>query len=293
MSNRASDIKAISPSPKPLSVRIKIKLMELNKHSYVWFILFFAFLPLYVMLNISFKDNTQFVTNPWLPSFPLHWENWAMGWQVVKGYIANTVVVTVTATAASLFIGTLAAYFFARYRMPLSRLLWSLFMVLLLMPMVANLLPLFKLMKSLHLLNSLWLLIVLGTTSGQIIVIYIMRGFIEDIPRDLFESAEIDGATHMQQIRHIVLPLSGSILSTLAILNFIGRWNEFILPLVMIRDQRLQTIAVGLARLDAEYVKQWGVTMAAFSISSIPLILLFIFTMRLFVRGLSAGALKG
>jgi len=201
--------------------------------------------------------------------------------------------VTVTATAGSLFIGTLAAYFFARYKMPLSGLFWSLFMVLLLMPMVANLLPLFKLMKSLNLLNSLWALIILGTTGGQVIVIYVMRNFIEDIPRDLFEASEIDGATHLQQIRHIVLPLSGSILSTLAILNFIARWNEFILPLVMIRDQRLQTIAVGLARLDAEYVKQWGATMAAFTISSIPLILLFLFTMRLFVRGLSAGALKG
>jgi ABC-type glycerol-3-phosphate transport system permease component len=109
----------------------------------------------------------------------------------------------------------------------------------------------------------------------------------------LFESAEIDGAGVLQQIWHIVVPLSGSILSTLAIMQFLGNWNRLMLPLVIMRDDELLTVPVGLMRLQGEYVKQWGQLMAGYAISSIPLVLLFLFTMRLFVRGIAAGAIKG
>ncbi|MEM4248357.1 MAG: carbohydrate ABC transporter permease, partial [Candidatus Nanoarchaeia archaeon] len=117
--------------------------------------------------------------------------------------------------------------------------------------------------------------------------------FIEDIPQDLFDAAEVDGASLFQQVYNIVLPMSGSILSTLGILQFIGIWNDYILPLVVLRDNSMLPIAVGLVRMDSEYVKNWGQLMAGYTIASIPMILIFIFTMRLFVKGLSAGAVKG
>ena len=266
---------------------------EILKHAFIWLVLAFAFFPLYVMLNISLKDNTQFLQNPWLPDGPYHWENWETGWYTIKNYIANSVVVAVGATALTLTCALGAAYFFARYRMPLCGVLWSLLLVLMMMPTVANLIPLFTLLKSLHLLNRLWALVIVGAAGGQVVCVYILRNFIEDIPRDLFDAAEVDGANHLGQIRHIVVPLSGSILSTLAILQFIGNWNNFILPLIVLRDDYLLTIPVGLVRLEGEYVKQYGPMMAGYAIASIPLVLLFLFTMRLFVRGLSAGAIKG
>jgi len=107
------------------------------------------------------------------------------------------------------------------------------------------------------------------------------------------EAAEMDGAGHLAQIRHVVAPMSGSILGTLAILAFLNKWNEFLLPLVILRDRDLFTLGVGLIYLDGEYVKQWGQIMAAYLMAAIPLIILFLFTMRLFVRGLSHGAIKG
>jgi multiple sugar transport system permease protein len=251
--------------------------------------------PLYMMAQVSLKDNASFVANPWLPSAPAdwHWENWWFGLKLVGPYIANTVFVAVTGTCATLTFAVFGAYFFARYKMPFANVLWSALIVLMLLPAVANLVPLFLLLKSFSLLNSLWALVIVGAAGGQVFNLYVLRNFIEDLPKDLFEAAEMDGASHLQQIRNIVLPLSAPIIGTLSILAFLQFWNEFLLPLVVLRDRELFTLGVGLIYLDGEYVKQWGQIMAAYFLAAIPLIILFLFTVRLFVRGLSQGAIKG
>jgi len=245
------------------------------------------------MINISFKDNSQFMHNPWLPSFPLHFENWANAWHTVGRYIFNTVFVAITAIVVTLCLTLPAAYFFARFKAPGSRLLWYFFLTLMLMPGVANLIPIFMLIKNLGLLNTLFALIIIEISAAQVFQIFILRNFIEDIPNELFEAAEMDGANHWQMIWNVVVPMSGSIISTLAILHTIGIWNDFIMPMVMISDDHKLTLAAGIAKLNGEYVKQWGQMMACFAIASIPLVLIFLFTMRTFVKGLSAGAVKG
>jgi ABC-type glycerol-3-phosphate transport system permease component len=266
---------------------------ELPKHVFIWGIILIAFFPMYLMLCISLKTNSQFMMSPWYPFPPFHFENWAFAWGIVKNYIFNTIFVAVTTVGFTFCFTLPAAFFFARYKLPFSNILWYAFLLLMLMPGIANIVPLFMLLKQLHLLNSLFALILVGITGAQVVQIYILRNFIEDIPNDLFEAAEIDGAGPIKQIFHVVLPMSGSIISTLAILQFMGAWNDFILPMIIIRDDSLLTLAAGLVKLDGEYVKMWGQMMAGYSIASIPLVLIFIFTMRLFVRGLSAGAVKG
>lgn len=265
------------------------------KHAFIALVLGIELLPLYMMWQISLKDNAGFIQNPWLPSNPLEWKwaNYAFAAKLILPYVANTVFVAVSGTIASLVLALGGAYFFARYRMPFSSVLWSAFMVLMLLPGIANIVPLFSLLKELTLLNTLYALIVVGVAGGQVFNIFVLRGFIEDLPRDLFEAAEMDGAGHLQQIMNIVVPMSGSIIGTLAILAFLGKWNEFLLPLIVLRDKELFTLGVGLIYLDGEYVKQWGQIMAAYFLAAIPLIVLFLFTMRLFVKGLSQGAIKG
>ncbi|HEY5752096.1 MAG TPA: carbohydrate ABC transporter permease [Chthoniobacterales bacterium] len=265
------------------------------KHLCILALLGIELLPFYMMMQISMKDNHAFFGNPWLPANPFHWvwENWVYAGRLILPYVANSIVVSVSATVGCLVVALLAAYFFARYRMPGSNILWSLFLVLMLLPSVANIVPLFAVLKGLNLLNTLWALIILGVAGGQVFCIYLLRNFIEDIPKDLFEAAEMDGATHFQQLQTVVIPMSGPILGTLAILQFLSSWNDYLMPLIVLRDPEIFTIGVGLIYLDGEYVKQWGRIMASFFLASIPLIIIFLFTMKLFVRGLSAGAVKG
>jgi multiple sugar transport system permease protein len=311
------------------------------KHLVIWAFILVELFPLYMMLQVSFKDNTLFIQSPWVPTPPVtvaevfratdgtettkvraaKWTevfggarpsdervvtatrrfdlsvykagNWLFGIKLIGPYIANTVFVAVSGTVCTLFLAILGAYFFARYKMPFSGPLWSAFLVLMLLPGVANIVPLFTLLKELSLLNTLWALIIVGIAGGQVFNIFVLRNFIEDLPKDLFEAAEMDGASHFQQIVNVVVPMSGPIIGTLAILAFLGKWNDFLLPLIVLRDKELFTLGVGLIYLDGEYVKQWGQIMAAYFIASIPLIIIFLFCMRLFVRGLSAGAIKG
>jgi ABC-type glycerol-3-phosphate transport system permease component len=289
--------------------RLKPRLLRLAKHLVVLGVLSFALFPFYMMLNISLKTNAQFYSNPIGISGAAHYENWVGGdvaselkgerkkfegaWDIVREALANTLVVAISATALGVAGALCGAYFFARYRMPGAGLLWSLLVLLLMMPTIANLVPLFVLLKHLSLLNTLWALILVGAAGTQAFNIFILRGFVEQIPNDLFEAAEIDGASHFQQFWKIVVPLSGPITGTIAVTSFLAAWNDFILPLIVLRDSELYTVTICLLRLDGEYLKYWGPLMAGYAISSIPVIILFVFTMRLFIRGMTEGAVKG
>ncbi|MBN1268257.1 MAG: carbohydrate ABC transporter permease, partial [Kiritimatiellae bacterium] len=130
-------------------------------------------------------------------------------------------------------------------------------------------------------------------SGGQIFGIFVLRNFIQDTPQDLFEAAEIDGANHFQQLRNVVLPLSGPILGTVGVMHFISAWNDFVLPLIVMRDHARLPVMVQLLRMAGEYIKLWGPLMAGYAIASIPIIILFVFSMKLFIRGLTEGAVKG
>jgi len=274
-------------------VRSRNATAEFSKHVFLLLILASAFLPLYLMLNISVKDNAQFARNPWYPELPFHWENFIVGWQHVGPNIFNTTFVAFTGTFLTIAIAMLGAYFFARFKVPGSTFFFYVFIILMMYPGIANMVPTFKLISSLGLYNSFWSIILLGVAGGQAFTIYVLRNFIEDLPQDLFDAAEVDGCSMIGQIRTIVMPLTMPIVGVLAVLKIIGEWNNFVGPLILIRDNHKQMIAVALLHLEGEYTKNWGELMAGYTIASIPLILLFIFCMRLFIRGLSEGAIKG
>jgi ABC-type glycerol-3-phosphate transport system permease component len=270
--------------------------LEWVKHGIVLFILFFSFYPLFLMFVVSLKSNEQYQANPWFFDAidTWKWENWSTAWEIVRVYISNSIVTTVAATVFGMIMVVLTSYVLARYRFPGRNIIYYTIIASMFLPgTAASLVTTFNLLKNLGLVNSLWSLIVVGAAGGQVMGIFILKQFIEDIPKELFESAQIDGAGHIQQIWNIVLPMSGSILGTVAIMKFLGIWNNVILPLVVLRDNDKLTIPVGLLRLEGEYVKQWGEMMAGYAIASIPLIVLFIFMMRFFVKGLAAGAIKG
>jgi ABC-type glycerol-3-phosphate transport system permease component len=267
--------------------------LRLNKHLFVWLVLAFAFLPLYLMVVVSFKTNIQFYAAPAVLTQPLHPGNWIEAWRQVMPTVANSIFISTSVTVLTLGFALCAAYFFARQKMPLSSFFWNAILVLMMMPMIANMVPLFRLLMDLNLVNTFAALILVGAASGQVFAIFVLRNFLADIPGDLYEAAEIDGASHFQQLSHVVLPLSGPILGTVGVMQFIAAWNEFVLPLLVMRDHAQLPVMVQLLRMAGEYLKFWGPLMAGYAMASIPIILLFLFSMKLFVRGLTEGAVKG
>jgi ABC-type glycerol-3-phosphate transport system permease component len=273
--------------------RVQDFALRASKHGFIWLVLLLAFVPLVLMVIVSFKSNTQFYEAPATITRPLHVENWSTAWSSVAPTLANSVFISTLGTALTLALALGAAYFFVRLRMPMSGFLWNAIVVLMMMPAIANLVPLFCLLRDLNLLNTLSALILVGASGGQMFAIFVLRNFVSDIPRDMFEAAEIDGASHWQQLKVIVAPLSGPILGTVGVMQFVTLWNDFVLPLIILRDHEHLPVMVQLLRMSGEYLKLWGPLMAGYAIASIPIIVLFIFSMKLFVRGLSEGAVKG
>lgn len=263
------------------------------KHFWIWLVLAFAFLPLYLMVIVSLKNNEQFYLAPATLTHPVFWENWKTAWVMITPTLANSLFISTSSTMLTLGLALCGAYFFARLRMPASGFLWNALLVLMMMPAIANLVPLFILLRDLSLLNTLAALIIVGASGGQIFGIFVLRNFISDVPQDLFEAAEIDGANHFHQLRNVVLPLSGPILGTVGVMQFIGAWNDFVLPLIVMRDHARLPVMVQLLRMAGEYIKLWGPLMAGYALASIPIIILFIFSMKLFIKGLTEGAVKG
>jgi ABC-type glycerol-3-phosphate transport system permease component len=263
------------------------------KHGWVLLVLALAYLPIYLMIIVSFKSNTQFYNDPASLSLPLHPENWSAAWTAIIPSLANSVFTTVSSTVLTLLLALAGAYFFARVEVPGSTLLWNGLLLLLMLPDIANLLPLFNLLVKLNLTNTLFALVIVGTSTGLVFSIIWLRNFIADLPLDLFEAAEIDGASHLRQMFTVVLPLSGPILGVIGVMHALSQWNDFLLPLIIMRDQSRLPVMVQLLRMNGEYVQLWGQLMAGFALASVPVVILFACSMRLFTKGLTEGAVKG
>ena len=167
-------------------------------------------------------------------------------------------------------------------------------LVLLMIPGILTLIPLFLQVKNYGLLNTYWALILPYIAGGQAFSIFVLRSFFASQPEELFEAARIDGASEFQIFTLIAVPLATPILGTVAILHTIWIWNDYLWPAVTLSDPNLWTIAVKLVGFTGQwmFMEQWGPLFAGYVISALPLVILFAFTMRLFIEGLATGAIK-
>jgi ABC-type glycerol-3-phosphate transport system permease component len=261
-------------------------------HIVLWILVILTFYPFVAMLFMSVKDNPQFIHARWVPTLPMHFENYGYAWTAVGRYMWNSILTSgVTAVGVVTFC-SLSAYVFARFEFPGKGFLYLLIIALMMIPGVLTLVPSFILVRDLKLLDSYWVLMLPWIAGGQPFGILLLRTFFEGLPGELFESARLDGANELGVLRKIVLPLSAPILGTLAIMNVTSTWNEVIWPSVTISSDKYKTIVFGLWGFQGQYYTSWGPLNAAYTISAIPLLIMFAFTSKLFIQGLTSGALK-
>jgi ABC-type glycerol-3-phosphate transport system permease component len=256
-------------------------------------LLFLTLVPVAFMLITSVKNRGQIFTQFWaLPRPPL-WTNYLLGWRGMRSYILNSLIFGTISVLGVVFLSSLAGYVFARHKFPGKELIYVIILSLLMIPGVLTLIPSFVLVRQLGLLDTPWALILPWTAGGQVFGILLCRSFFATLPNELFEAGRIDGASEFALYARVALPLSWPILITLAIMHFVGTYNDFIWPLVTITDPAKQVVGVGLR----QFVNQWGVVdiggqMAGYAVAVVPLLILFTFGMKYYIQGVTSGALK-
>ena len=251
--------------------------------------------PLLVMLASSLKSTGEIFQDPLALVPPsLRLSNYAQAWDQAHfgTYFQNSLLVGVVSVIFILLFGSMAAYVLARYPFPGNQLVYLLFLLGFMVPIRLAIVPLFILMRDLHLLDSLVGLVVVYVAGGMPFTIFILVNFFRRIPRDLEEAARIDGAGTFGIYWRIMLPLVRPALATVAIFEFLHVWNDFFFPLIFIGSPSLRTIPLGMSAFFGEYANNWGLLFAGLSISIVPVLVLFLLMSRQFIAGLTAGAIR-
>jgi multiple sugar transport system permease protein len=206
-------------------------------------------------------------------------------------YLANSLFLATAVTLGSLTLNTMAGYAFAKLHFAGRERIFSTLMAGLLIPGQVAMMPLFLLLKQIHLVNSYGAIIV--PALAGIFGIYLVRQYARTIPDDLIEAARVDGAGELRIFATIIVPLLRPVLASLAIFTFLGTWNDFMWPLVVLADDNLQTLPVALASLSREHVQDNEMMMAGSVLTVLPVLVLFLALQKHYISGLLLGSVKG
>ncbi|MBV8912965.1 MAG: carbohydrate ABC transporter permease [Acetobacteraceae bacterium] len=269
-------------------------------------ILFLAMLTLFTLLPMVWMVLTSVKTQFGALQYPPEWwprtvtfEQYArllspaneVGREFL-GYMGNSLFVATLSTVLGVAVAVPAAYAFSRFRFPGRQLLFYAVLLRNMFPAVVFLMPLFILMRWLHLVNTSWSLILTYLTFGLPLSIWLLKGFYDNIPPQLEQAARVDGASRFQAFLRVVMPLSSPGIIATAIYSFILAWNEYVYALTFLNDKTKLTLPVGLQRFFTEYATNWPGLMAASFITSVPVVVLFLVLQKYFVRALTEGAVK-
>lgn len=254
-------------------------------------------IPMVWVLVTSFKTDQEIFFSPWLPPAKLMFDNFVRAWTKadIGRYFFNSLIVIIPAIFFTLLFSAMAGYVLARYPFKANRFIFFGFMGGMLFPVALALVPLFFLLQSLKILDSHFGLILVYIAYSLPFTVFFMTSFMKTLPSELIEAAIIDGAGTYQLFFLIVIPLSRNGLVSMGIFNFLGMWNQYILPLVLLTSQKKYVLSQGLAFLQHQqrYQSDWSGLFAAVVIVMLPTLIVYIIFQSQIQRGLTVGALKG
>ncbi|GAB4456101.1 MAG: carbohydrate ABC transporter permease [Anaerolineae bacterium] len=253
--------------------------------------------PMVWLIYSSLKTDQEIFFSPWtLPQQP-QWENFARAWDKVHvgQYFVNSMIVVIPSLLLTLMLSAMSAYILARFKFPGNRFIFYLFLSGMLFPVFLALVPLFFLVKDLGMLNSYEGLILVYIAYSLPFTIFFLTGFFRTLPSELHEAAIIDGANEYQVFFRVMLPLAQPGLITMGIFNFLGMWNQFVLPLVLMTDRSRYVLPQGLSFMlhQQYYENDWSALFAAVTIIMIPTLIVYVIFQSKIQKGITVGALKG
>jgi multiple sugar transport system permease protein len=257
----------------------------------LWAVL--SLMPLYWMTSISLMNVVTLLRMPpkLIPS-PVTLMNFQrlLSRSMLPQWELNSLIVAATNTAISLFVSSFYGYIFAKKVFPGHQILFWLLISTLMVPFHVVVIPVFLMFKNFHMINTRWALIVPGIFSAY--GVFLMRQMMKTLPTELIEAAKMDGCREFSIYWRIMLPLSKPGLAVLGIFTFVGSWNDFFWPLVVLNDPKMYTLPVGLPTLQGQWT-DYGLLMAGSVLAALPTILLFLIFQRYFLQGITVGAIKG
>ncbi|WP_134701335.1 carbohydrate ABC transporter permease [Ammoniphilus sp. YIM 78166] len=258
-------------------------------------LLAFTGYPFLYMLGTSLKSMQGFFESPFsIFSSSITFENYLAVLEMgMTHYFVNSVIVSVISVVTVVFISALASYPLSRMRFRLNRTLFLIFICGMMLPIHSTLIPTFLLTQKMGLYDSLMALIGPYIAFAIPISIFILTQFMQDIPKELEEAARIDGCTHFGVFWRVLLPMMTPALATVIIYNFIHLWTEFIFALVLLTSPENMTLPLGLQKFYGEFSVNVPGLMAALTLASLPILLVYFFAQEKVVKGLSGGAVKG
>ncbi len=251
--------------------------------------------PLLWMVSTSFKTYETALTFPpkMIPAF-LNWASYGhvLATSHLPRYFANTALYSVVGTFLEVFLAIMGGFVFAKYRFPGSGALFSIILATLMIPGQVTLIPVFLILKDFHWLNTFWALIMPGVASP--FGIFLIRQFGRGIPDDLIEAARIDGYPEIRILFQIFVPLCLPAITTLAVLAFMGRWNDLFWPLIVTSSDTMGTLQLALTKISRTlYDTIWNELMAGMTMACIPIIVVYIAFQRYFTQGIVLTGIKG
>ncbi len=250
--------------------------------------------PIIWMVLSSFKTQSDLLSNIWgLPTM-FAWQNYSNAWQTADlGYaLFNSILVAVVTTILVAVLAALAGYALSSFSFRFSGAILLLFILTMQAPV--PIIPLYVLLVQLNLTDSYLGLIVPLAANGLPISIFIFWGYFQTVPHELRDAAVVDGCSEFAAFRRIILPIAGPAIASVCILEFIGAWNEYLLPLILIRTPEMRTLPLAIQVFFYTYrTTDWGQVFAALTVGALPTIILYLFLQRMFIRGLTSGVVKG
>ena len=266
----------------------------ISKHGLLVLATLMALFPVYVMVSAAFKTQSSFLAHPWAPVADptLAGFRTALGDQFPR-WLGNTVLLSGASVALTLLVAALAGWGFARWSFRGRDTVLGVLVALMVVPPVVLLVPLFVFGVRIGQISTFRFVILIYVGLMLPFSVYMLTNFFRTIPASLIEAAVIDGASSWRVFRRIVLPLSAAPLVTLAVVNLLWVWNELLIALVFLQDDSKKTLMIGITGFQSRYSLDVPAIMAGLTLATLPIVTVYIFGQRYFVRGLVSGALKG
>lgn len=254
-----------------------------------------AMLPIYMAVVNSFKTQGEMFQSFLALPTTLHWENYSDAFNKINllGSSLNSAIVSFLGIGGIVFCASLAGYKLSRTSGRLSNLIFFLFIASMLVPFHSIMIPLTRVAKGMGVQGSTYGLALIYIGLGVNMAIFLYHGFVKSIPRELEESAQMDGCNEFQTFFQIIFPLLLPITVTIAILDFLWIWNDFLLPLLMLTDVNRYTLILSTNMLFGEYNKEWPLILSSLVLTAIPVILIYAFFQKFIMEGIAEGAVKG